>query len=280
MSESTNLHVAALAPLMCREPADKVAAVRAFSARLEAGELQPNPAHRAERIDIPGRPDQPELVPAREVPKRKLGSPAGRVALYHAIAHIEFNAINLALDAVYRFPGMPMDYYRDWTRVAVEEALHFELMAAHLESLGSHYGELPAHNGLWEMALKTDFDVMVRMALVPRVLEARGLDVTPKIMKKVGSAGDARAVEILEIIQRDEIGHVAIGNRWFRHQCEQRGLEPRTTFRELLREHTRGYLAGPFDEIARLQAGFTQLEIEDLVALEREFNAQMDAEGA
>jgi uncharacterized ferritin-like protein (DUF455 family) len=121
---------------------------------------------------------------------------------------------------------------------------------------------------------------MVRMALVPRVLEARGLDVTPGIMQRVGKAGDSRAVEILDIIQRDEVGHVAIGNRWFRHECELRGLEPRATFRNLLREHTRGYLSGPFDEIARLQAGFTRLELDDLIALEREFNAQMDAEGA
>jgi uncharacterized ferritin-like protein (DUF455 family) len=280
MTETDNLHSAAHAALMCCDPAGKVAAVRAFAEKLAAGELRAAASHSAERIEIPGRPAQPELVSPRMVPRRRLGSPAGRAALYHAISHIEFNAINLALDALYRFPGMPDDYYRDWTRVAVEEALHFELMAAHLESLGSYYGELPAHNGLWEMALKTDFDVMVRMALVPRVLEARGLDVTPGIMQRVGKAGDSRAVEILDIIQRDEVGHVAIGNRWFRHECELRGLEPRATFRNLLREHTRGYLSGPFDEIARLQAGFTRLELDDLIALEREFNAQMDAEGA
>ena len=277
MAERDSLQRAAQAALMSREPAAKVAAVRALDARWQAGELRVDRQHRALRIEIPGRPERPQLVAARELPRRRLGGPAGRIALYHAIAHIEFNAINLALDALYRFVAMPRGYYRDWLRVALEEALHFELMAAHLESLGSHYGALPAHNGLWEMALKTDFDPLVRMALVPRVLEARGLDVTPGIMQRVGAAGDARAVEILALIQRDEIGHVAIGNRWFRQQCARRQLEPRETFRRLLREHSRGYLAGPFDEVARLQAGFTQLEIDDLIALEREFNAQMDA---
>ncbi len=277
MAERDSLQRAAQAALMSCEPAAKVAAVRALDARWQAGELRVDRQHRALRIEIPGRPERPQLVAVRELPRRRLGGPAGRIALYHAIAHIEFNAINLALDALYRFVAMPRGYYRDWLRVALEEALHFELMAAHLESLGSHYGALPAHNGLWEMALKTDFDPLVRMALVPRVLEARGLDVTPGIMQRVGAAGDARAVEILALIQRDEIGHVAIGNRWFRQQCARRQLEPRETFRRLLREHSRGYLAGPFDEVARLQAGFTQLEIDDLIALEREFNAQMDA---
>lgn len=221
-------------------------------------------------IEIPGRPDKPELIPTSKLKQRKLGSELGRATLIHAITHIEFNAINLALDAVYRFRELPDDYYTDWLKVAHEEAYHFSLLSDRLEKMGYHYGDFPAHNGLWEMVLKTDHDVMTRMALVPRVLEARGLDVTPGMMARLAKAGDNETVECLKIILRDEIGHVAIGSRWFKHSCELRGLVPEKTFRDLLVEYMGGALRGPFYMEGRLQAGFTQEEMDDLVAMLKE----------
>jgi uncharacterized ferritin-like protein (DUF455 family) len=221
----------------------------------------------AAKIDIPGRPDKPELIPASQLKQRKLGSELGRATLIHAIAHIEFNAINLALDAVYHFRDMPDKYYTDWLKVAYEESYHFSLLNARLEKMGCHYGDFPAHNGLWEMVLKTDHDVMIRMALVPRVLEARGLDVTPGMMERLAKAGDNETVDILKIILRDEIGHVGIGSHWFKYCCELRDLSPEKIFRELLVEYMGGALRGPFYMEGRLQAGFTQKEMDGLVTM-------------
>lgn len=212
-------------------------------------------------IDRPGQPPKPELVPAQGVPRRRPDTTQGRAALVHALAHIEFNAINLALDAAHRFAGMPPAYYADWVVVAHEEALHFELLATHLATLGHAYGDFPAHGGLWEMALKTAHDPLVRMALVPRVLEARGLDATPRIVDKLRAANDARLVEILAIVERDEIGHVAIGSRWFGWLCAQRGVEPEATFRRLLVEYDAPALKPPFNLAARRQAGFSEPEL-------------------
>jgi uncharacterized ferritin-like protein (DUF455 family) len=213
-------------------------------------------------IPTPGRPERPLLVAPRELRQRKLGTPAGRAILVHALAHIEFNAINLALDAVYRFRDMPAGFYGDWLRVAAEEAAHFGLLRERLQSLGHDYGDFPAHNGLWEMACKTADDVLVRMALVPRVLEARGLDVTPGMIERLQEAGDAATVAILRIIFRDEIGHVEIGSRWFRYCCDRRGLEPVATFRVLLEQYMPGRIKGPFAEQARGQAGFDAEEMD------------------
>ena len=215
-----------------------------------------------------GRPDQPQLVTARQVPRRNVNSLQGRIVLAHALAHIEFNAINLALDAAYRFRNMPRQYYSDWLRVAAEEAYHFSLLRQYLIDRGQEYGDYPAHNGLWEMARKTAHDVMVRMALVPRVLEARGLDVTPGLIARLKQAGDETFVSHLEIIHQDEIGHVAIGSHWFKYVCEQRGLDARATFQELIQDYMQGTLRGPFDEVARAQAGFSKQELADLAALE------------
>ncbi len=220
-----------------------------------------------ETIEIPGRPDKPELIPPLLFKQRKLGSELGRATLIHAVTHIEFNAINLALDAVYRFRDMPDDYYTDWLKVASEEAYHFSLLSDRLEKMGYSYGDFPAHNGLWEMVLKTDHDVMIRMALVPRVLEARGLDVTPGMMDRLKKAGDNETVELLKIILRDEIGHVSIGSRWFKYNCKLRKIAPEKTFRELLVEYMGGGLRGPFYMEGRLQAGFTQEEMDDLVTM-------------
>lgn len=209
---------------------------------------------------VPGRPRRPALVHPRDVPRRALGSVEGRCALLHAVAHIEFNAINLALDAICRFDGLPAAYYADWLSVAKDEARHFQLLRARLQRLGSDYGDCAAHNGLWEAAEKTAHDPLLRMALVPRVLEARGLDVTPSMMHRVREIGDDETLAILEIILREEVRHVAIGTHWFRHLCAQRGLEPIQTFRALLREHG-VRLHPPFNFEARKRAGFEAVEL-------------------
>ncbi len=213
-------------------------------------------------IAEPGRPARPELVHPLKVPRRKVTSSIGRAALIHAIAHIEFNAINLALDAAYRFRGMPKEFYGDWLQVASEEALHFRLLREHLITLGYDYGDFPAHNGLWEMAVKTAHDPLVRMALVPRVLEARGLDATPAIVDKFKSVKDERVIEILAIIECDEIGHVAIGSRWYLYLCEQRGLDPLGTFRNLLKEYDAPPLKPPFNIEGRRAGGFSESELD------------------
>jgi len=212
----------------------------------------------------PGRPDKPVLVAPGDVPKRRLGNKAGLIALVHAVAHIEFNAINLAWDAVYRFRDLPRQFYEDWIRVAAEEAHHFQLLRQRLNELGSDYGDFPAHNGLWDMAVRTAFDPLVRMALVPRVLEARGLDVTPGMIQRLRQAGDEKTVAVLEIIWRDEIGHVAIGSHWFQYLCQQRGLNAAQTFHELVGQYFPGQICGPFHYEARQQAGFSTAELKAL----------------
>ena len=217
---------------------------------------------------LPGRPAQPALIPPMAVPHRSPFTPEGLAALLHAVCHIEFNAINLALDAVWRFPRMPSDFYRDWLRVAAEEATHFNLLRTHLQSLGYDYGDFPAHDGLWAMCVKTQDDITARMALVPRTLEARGLDATPLIqtrLRKVNTPAALRAVEILDVILRDEIGHVAVGNRWYGWLCAQQGLEPLAHYRALAREHNAPRLKPPFNEVARRAAGFSQPELDDLL---------------
>jgi uncharacterized ferritin-like protein (DUF455 family) len=225
--------------------------------------IQPNDSPILQVL-TPGRPSKPVMVSALAVDKRKLSTPEGRAALIHSLAHIEFNAINLALDAIYRFRDLPMDYYSDWLKVAAEEAQHFILLRDYLRTQGYDYGDFTAHNGLWEMAVTTAHDPLVRMALVPRVLEARGLDVLPGIMHKLASSGATKAVEILQIILRDEVGHVAIGNRWYGYLCQQRELDPLLTFRTLLHDYNAPKLRGPLHTSARLAAGFTPAEMKML----------------
>lgn len=188
----------------------------------------------------------------------------GRAALIHALAHIELNAVDLACDIVWRFPGMPDDFYRQWVQVAKEEAYHFTLLRVHLRGLGFEYGDFPAHNALWEMAEKTKGDILARIALVPRTLEARGLDASPPIKAKLVGAGDHAAGQILDIILRDEIGHVAVGNRWYRFLCEQRGLDPVASYAELAETYKAPRLRGPFNIEARRAAGFDDAELEAL----------------
>ncbi|WP_250865818.1 ferritin-like domain-containing protein [Caballeronia sp. INSB1] len=260
---------AALAILRERDPATKAARAGAL---FEAARAQPSRIDRQatfdEPGDLPGRPGRPELVEPSSLKRRSMQSEAGRAVLLHALAHIEFNAINLALDAVWRFPSMPQDFYLDWLKVAAEEAHHFSLLSARLADFGHAYGDFPAHDGLWEMAQRTRGDVLARMALVPRTLEARGLDASPPIRKRLAQAGDHASAAVLDVILRDEIGHVLIGNRWFRFLCDGLGLDPHATYERLAEQYHAPKLRGPFNFEARRDAGFDEAELRALAGLD------------
>ena len=261
---------AALAALAVPEPAEKAVRVRALHDALLAGQAAIDPSLvLPEPAGLPGRPVRPVLVERRQLERRSMRSPEGRAVLLHALAHIEFNAINLALDAVWRFAGQPDAFYADWLKVAAEEAYHFSLLAGRLAEFGHAYGDFPAHNGLWEMCERTAGDVLARMALVPRTLEARGLDASPPIRARLAQAGDHASAAILDVILRDEIGHVAIGNRWFRHLCDEAGRDPVPTYRQLAEQHHAPRLRGPFNFDARRSAGFDAAELEELAAQDR-----------
>jgi uncharacterized ferritin-like protein (DUF455 family) len=232
-----------------------------------AGELSIESLVEPKPIGEPGRPEKPLLVTGRQVPSRSLHSKEGRAAFIHALAHIEFNAINLGWDAVYRFRDLPHQYYEDWSRVAAEEAQHFQLLRAELRAAGYEYGAFDAHNGLWEMAQKTAYDPLVRMALVPRVLEARGLDVAPGMIERFRELKDQKMVEVMELILGEEVGHVEIGSRWFNYLCHQRGLDPEQTYRQYFDQYMYGQIRGPLNQAARLQAGFSQQELDYLAGL-------------
>ena len=262
-----NLFEESLRCIAISDPLSKTQETQALNQRWYANELDTETHVHPVRIPSPGRPPRPRLVNPRNVPKRGFKSRQGLVKLAHAIAHIEFNAINLALDAVYRFRDMPRDYYTDWLQIAAEESRHFLLLQQYLQDNDASYGDYDAHNGLWEMALKTDHDVMVRMALVPRVLEARGLDVTPGMILRLEEVGEQSLVDILQVIHKEEIGHVRVGTRWFNYICQQRGLSPRSVFIELLREYMSGGIQGPFDEVSRMEAGFTDEEMQHLIEI-------------
>ncbi len=262
-----SLFAAARGCLDAASPAHKVAVTFATAEAHARGELAidldaPDP----EPICMPGRPIRPALVNPRDLPRRGFGTDEGRAAFIHAVAHIEFNAIDLAWDAVYRFRGMPAQYYADWVSVASDEARHFKMLRTRLIELGYDYGNFDAHHGLWEMAEKTAHDGLARMALVPRVLEARGLDVTPGMIAKLRQLGDHATADILAVILREEVGHVAVGSRWYRWHCTRAGVEPNARFRELLVEYATGVLRKPFNMEARLQAGFDVEELESLLA--------------
>jgi len=257
-----NLFDAAADCLACTDVARKIEATRATAAAFSSGAIVidaavPPPAP----IGVPGRPLRPQLVSPRKLAQRGLGSAEGRAALIHAVAHIEFNAINLAWDAVYRFRDMPDDYYRDWVQVADDEARHHMLLVARLAEFGHSYGDFDAHDGLWDMAVRTAGSCLARMALVPRVLEARGLDVTPGMIARLRAVGDEATVAILETILREEVAHVAAGSRWFAWCCARDGVDSATTFHRLLEQHMRGSLRGPFNVDARLRAGFSAAEL-------------------
>ncbi len=255
----------ALQVLCLADPEQKAAAaLELFAQAATLSIADTAPAAPTDPDALPGRPERPELLRHTQVARRSPATPEGRAILIHAIAHIEFNAINLALDAVWRFDGMPRDYYLDWMRVAAEEAKHFRLLRDHLRSQGHDYGDFPAHQGLWTMCEKTAHDITARMALVPRTLEARGLDATPQIKAKlrhVGAPDALAAVAILNTILHDEVGHVAIGNHWYRWLCERQGLDPEAHYGTLVQQYEAPRLKPPFNHAARRQAGFTDNEL-------------------
>jgi uncharacterized ferritin-like protein (DUF455 family) len=260
-----SIRQASLTALSIADPEDKVQSVQLLWHKHHELTLLANEhVLPAQNTLLPGRPALPRLIPPKQIPSRTPFTHEGLASLLHAVCHIEFNAINLALDAVWRFHGMPAAYYTDWLRVAHEESQHFELLRGHLKHLGYAYGDFDAHDGLWQMCERTSDDVLARMALVPRTLEARGLDATPLIQAKiikVDTPDAIRAVEILDIILRDEVGHVAIGNHWYRWLCEQRGLDPVALYGELAQRYDAPKHRPPFNHEARLRAGFTEVEL-------------------
>ena len=252
------------AALLETEAKQKCALVQSlFNAWLE-GCLENNQDSPILEVDDPGRPEFPLLVDPRKLKRRSTATEQGRIYLIHAFAHIEFCAINIALDAVYRFRQMPEEFIHDWLLVASEEARHFQLLDNCLRQRGSHYGDCEAHSGLWDMVCKTRDDVLHRIALVPRVMEARGLDVTPGMIERFRQVHDDEVVAILKVIYDDEVGHVSIGNKWYHYLCQQRGLEPISTFQALIDDYLGGKLRGPFNWSARLKAGFESRELKIL----------------
>jgi uncharacterized ferritin-like protein (DUF455 family) len=256
---------AACAVLNAAEPAEKIALSHRVAAAWRAGEITEIGGKRPP--DRPARPQHPLLLSPREMKKRRgAGSLANRIALLHAVAHIELNAIDLAWDLVARFAeaSLPRGFYDDWITVADQEAQHHALLAARLAALGAAYGDLPAHDGLWQAAQATAHNLLARLAVVPLVLEARGLDVTPEMIAKLKRQGDQESVAALETIYREEIGHVAAGQRWFRWEAARRGLDPAGTYRNLVRAHHKGGLKPPFNRSARDAAGFEAVFYEEL----------------
>ena len=270
--DEPDIHFAAQACIAVGDPAEKVELTQRTASAFKTGELAPDvAASTPDAIKPPGRPLRPRLVQPRDVAHRGLGSIEGRAAFVHAIAHIEFNAINLAWDAVYRFRSMPAEFYADWVSVASDEARHFAMLRERLQQLGHDYGDFDAHNGLWEMAEKTAHSCRERMALVPRVLEARGLDVTPGMIVRLRTVGDDATANILEVILSEEVAHVAAGSHWFRWCCEHDGIEsggidPDMEFARLIALHARGAVRGPFNLDARSAAGFSAAEMELLAS--------------
>lgn len=250
-----DLATRARAILAAADPAEKVALTRVLAADWRAARVGP-PVSIA-MPDRPARPPNPVLVHPRDVPKRKIGAGVqGRVAMLHALAHIELNAIDLASDMLARFAhAMPRAFAEDWLHVAADEAEHFALLSARLTQLGAAYGDLPAHDGLWQAAAKTAHDLLARLAVVPMVLEARGLDVTPAMIAKLDKIGDAESAAILRRIYADEVGHVAAGVRWFEERCAAEGLDVRATWRDLTRRYCDGAVRPPFNDDARRRAG-------------------------
>lgn len=263
---STSLFTALAAALATTEIEQKLALTAAIEADWLAGTLDWQDTTPTELSC--GRPAKPELVRPQNVAQRGVKTLEGRARLLHAIVHIEFTAINLAPDHAARFRGMPKQYYADWIGVAAEEAYHFRILRERLQALGHDYGDFPAHGGLWDMAERTTHDALSRMALVPRLLEARGLDATPPIQKKLIQSGDHETARLLDIILHDEIGHVGLGDIWFRQLCQEQQLEPESTFRRLLDEFGAPRPIAPMNETARLQAGFTKGELAGLLKIE------------
>jgi uncharacterized ferritin-like protein (DUF455 family) len=258
----------AVGVLNCADPAGKITLSHAVAAVWRSGSLPVG--KRVQPPGRPARPDRPHLLPPRDMPRRrKGGAESSRVALLHAVAHIELNAIDLAWDLIARFDARGAGFYDDWVRVADEEATHHGLLAERLAEYGAAYGDLPAHDGLWEAAERTAHDLLARLAVVPLVLEARGLDVTLPMIDSLSRAGDRASADVLRIVYRDEIGHVEIGRRWFEHVCSQRGRTSITEWHDLVRSHYRALLKRPFNVAARTAAGFDAAFYEPLAEAEK-----------
>ena len=228
----------------------------------QQGELKFDSLSKPKGIEHVCFPDKPELLAPRYMARRKLGTPEGVQAFYHALAHIEFIAIYLAWDILYRFRGLPEKFYQDWLQVAYEEALHFNLIRGHLRKLGIDYGDLPAHQGLWEHAQDTAHDILARLSIIPRCMEARGLDVTPGMIEKIRKLKDEEGVQILMRILEDEQQHVLFGSYWFKQQCDEQQLLSETTFKALILKYFKNNKPkGPFNIEMRLKSGFTENEL-------------------
>jgi len=249
------------------DPTNKAVQARELGRLFAEGLLSYTHTSEVISIPTPGIPTKLKLVEPRYVARRRLGSADGIASLAHALAHIEYNAINLALDACYRFQDMPHEYYANWLKVALDEVSHFEMLQQHLGKLGYSYGDFTAHNGLWDMALRTEKDIISRMALVPRVLEARGLDAVPEIQYKLQHSGDAEFAKILSIIHQDEITHVSYGDKWFKYCCNQQGLDSEATFFDLLQRYDAPKIRGAFNRDDRKKAGFSDSELDRLLIL-------------
>lgn len=267
-----SLGLAARAIIAASDTAEKVRLAKAAAAawqdgRLSLGSIATLPPM-AER---PGRPEKPELLPPKAMPRRSTQGERGRIALLHSLAHIELNAVDMTWDLIGRFIGeaMPKSFFDNWVQVGLEEACHFEMVAKRLGELGAAYGDLPAHDGLWQSANATGGSLIARLAVVPLVLEARGLDVSPSIIASLESAGDTASAAVLGVIYRDEKRHVAYGAKWFRFMCESQGLAPESTFHTLVRTHFRGPVKPPFNDKARSEAGLTPGFYKPLVAVGR-----------
>ncbi|MBR9868843.1 MAG: ferritin-like domain-containing protein [Oceanospirillales bacterium] len=257
-----NLYAHTKQAFLTADPDLKIELTRQTVSRWNAGELEWLEGDEPELLNHPGQPDMPEIVAPSEVNKRKFGKEEGRAALIHALAHIELTAVNLALDSVYRYRGMPEEFYADWMQCAGEEANHFIALRGRLREMGYDYGSFKAHGELWGMAVDTADDMLERMGIVHRVFEARALDVVPKTIQRFNQLGDKKMVDILTMIANEEIGHVSSGTRWYHYQCQQRQLDPDKTFIDLLWKYMKGPLKGPFNHEIRLKAGFSAREMQ------------------
>lgn len=256
-----DLYEDALSVIVCPDAEEKAQRALKTARQWQDGTgIRPAKNRRMDWPDRPGRPERPRLLPPRDMPKRRAGGKAGRINLLHALAHIELNAIDLAFDLIGRFAHlrMPEAFLTDWARVGGEEAKHFLLLQKRLQSLGSFYGALPAHDGLWEAARDTSHDLAARLAVVPLVLEARGLDVTPRMVEKLEKNGDRESAAILGVIYEDEKKHVAVGSKWFTFVCEREAKDPQSYYRQLVRTYFKGEIKPPFNKPAREQAGLPE----------------------
>jgi uncharacterized ferritin-like protein (DUF455 family) len=261
-----NLYQQARHCLLLSDPDEKMAATMELCASWENGALEWTQGE-APFLDIePGRLDHPTLVPPSEVPKRGFGSETRRAALIHALTHIELTAVNLAWDTVYRYRGLPREYYQDWINTAADETRHFLALRERLRAMGFDYGDFHAHDSLWQHAVDTADDLMDRMAIVHRVMEARALDVVPRTLERFRTIGDPETADVLTEVANDETAHVGAGTRWFRYRCQEEGVDPDQKFFELVMKYIGHYPKGPFNHQARLKAGFSENEMDLLEA--------------